>query len=625
MPPRITKTKWKTAGESRRSQVVSTSGPGAIVDYPRLSGIMAGLDDWNIYDGSLPREARFGERNLQKMLGDLDFFVQVSTDEHMEHKFALPVYRFPRYYYCPECHMLDRYTKISRTIGKDDEYNKILYCNNSKCQKNGKPIRLIPSRFIVACRNGHIDDFPYFEWVHRNCGYFKEDKHDLTLEYKGNTGGLDSILIKCTCGAAESMAGSMDKDALSFMNCTCCMPWLGLGSERKGWYRDPEGCRAKMRTMQRSANNVYYPVTQSALTIPPWSSKVQQVIKRHEDTLSDIFDEEDESIERRLKKHYAKYQQEYRCSEATFIKEAWRYCRDDDDTEITEYVLRSGEYNAFCDSDRNEPEDFFRTKGTEVPEELEDYIESIKIVSRLREVKAIRGFRRILPSAETDDAKRIEEGISDREFTPISKQPLNWLPAIQMFGEGIFIRLKEEAVAEWEQKNKERYKILGERLTLPWVGNNMFNPDKPRYILLHTLAHLLIRQLTAQCGYVSASLREKIYSTFNDTDEEMCGILIYTSATDCDGSLGGLAREGDGYRLGNTLLAMLEEATWCSNDPICIDSHGQGYDSLNLAACHACTLLPETSCEANNCLLDRAAIVGTPEDRGIGYFSGLLD
>ena len=105
----------------------------------------------------------------------------------------------------------------------------------------------------------------------------------------------------------------------------------------------------------------------------------------------------------------------------------------------------------------------------------------------------------------------------------------------------------------------------------------------------------------------------------------MCGILIYTSSTDCDGSLGGLSREGEGYRLGNTILTMLEEATWCSNDPICVDSKGQGYKSLNLAACHACTLLPETSCEANNCLLDRAAVVGTPENRNIGYFSGLLD
>lgn len=627
MPPKIGKTKWKIAGEARRSQIVSTYGPGAIVDYPRLSGIMAGLDEWNIFDGSLPKEARFNERNLQKMLST-DFFIQVSTDEKMEKKFALPVYRFPRYYYCPECHMLDRYKVIATTYGKETDYNKILYCSNSKCKKNGKPVRLIPSRFIAACPNGHIDDFPYSTWVHRRHGY-EGEKHNLFLEYVGNTGGLDSIQIRCSCGAIENMSGCMDKEALSYMPCTCAMPWLGLGSDKKGWYKDPETCHANMRTMQRSANNVYYPVTQSALTIPPWSSKVQQVLQRHEEVLTDIFTEDENDIERRLKKHYIKNQQEYRCSEQTFIKEAWRYFRDTDDGEITESVLRSGEYSAFCDSDRNEPEDFFRTKSTEVPEELEDYIESIKIVSRLREVKVLRGFRRIFPSKEKDDDNGISKGIFEREFAPIMKQPFRypqrWLPAIQMFGEGIFIQFKEDAINEWENNNNNRYNNIGKRLDLPWVGNGMFDPKRPRYILLHTIAHLLIRQLTSQCGYVSASLREKIYATFNGSNENMSGILIYTSSTDCDGSLGGLSREGDGYRLGNSILAMLEEASWCSNDPICIDSEGQGYKSLNLAACHACTLLPETSCEANNCLLDRAAVVGIPEDRSIGFFSKLLE
>ena len=624
MPPRINaRYRWKIAGETRRSQIVSTYGPGAIVDYPRLSGIMAGLDDWNIFDGSLPADAQFNERNLQKMLGK-DFFVQVATDERMEESFALPVFRFPRYYYCPECHMLDRYKVISRTIGRETEYNKVLYCSNSKCVKDGKPVRLIPSRFIVACLNGHIDDFPYYEWAHKkNNG--KGEKHQLFLEYKGNTGGLDSIVISCTCGAWNTMAGSMDKEALSFMKCTCSMPWLGLNGEKKPWYKDPEGCNAKMRTMQRSANNVYYPVPQSALTIPPWSLKVQQVIRKYQETLEDIFDEDEEDIDRRLKKHYSKHQKEYRCSESVFIREAWRCFRDPDDTEITEKVLRTREYAAFCDVDRNEQEDFFKTKSSIVPLELEDYIENIKIVCRLREVKVLKGFRRILPSDEKNPEKRVEEGLLDREFVPISRQPLNWLPAIQMFGEGIFIQLKESAVVKWEEKNAFRYQVVGERLDIPWVGENMFNPRKPRYILLHTLAHLLIRQLTAQCGYASASLREKIYATFNDSEEQMCGILIYTSATDCDGSLGGLAREGDGLRIGNTLLSMLEDATWCSNDPICIDSHGQGFNSLNLAACHACALLPETSCEANNCLLDRAAIVGIPEDRSIGFFAGLLD
>ena len=152
----------------------------------------------------------------------------------------------------------------------------------------------------------------------------------------------------------------------------------------------------------------------------------------------------------------------------------------------------------------------------------------------------------------------------------------------------------------------------------------MYDESHPRYILLHTLSHLLIRQLTSQCGYATASIKEKIYSTFIDEGFKMCGILIYTSATDTDGSLGGLVREGYSDRMKTTFENMLQESSWCSNDPLCIESPSQGFKGLNKAACHACTLLPETSCESMNCLLDRASVVGTPDKRSVAYFESLL-
>lgn len=627
MPPKIKPkngaSSIKKVGEVRRSQVVSTYGCGAIVDFPRLSGIMAGIDYWNVSDGRLPDDAQFQERNLQKMLGK-DFFVQISTDENAEKKFSIPVYRFPSYYYCPECHELDLYTRLKKPDNSNSEYNRPLYC--SKCKTaDGKPVALIPSRFIAACPNGHIDDFPYGWWVHRGTDTGCE-KEQLFLEYRGNTGGLDSIIVRCKCGALKSMAGCMDKNALISCKCKGHMPWLGFNEDGKPWYKEPQNCNATMRTMQRSANNVYYPVTQSALTIPPWSSKIQKTLQRYDEALRAIFEMDDnpQLFESALKNHYEKRKDVYRCSFEQFRKEGFLKYKDGDTREITEEVLRADEYSAFCDEDRNEENDFFRTRSSEVPEELEDYIESIKVVSRLREVKVLKGFRRIDPIHESDPQTRAEKGIFDREFAPISRQPFNWLPAIQMFGEGILIQFKESAIAEWEEKNKERYSIMALRNQNSWIGNNMFDANRPRYILLHTVAHLLIRQFTAQCGYESASLREKIYSTFCGSDDKMCGILIYTSATDSDGSLGGLAREGDGYRLANTIFSMLENATWCSNDPICVDSKGQGFKSLNFAACHACGLLPETSCESANCLLDRAAVVGTPENREMGYFSNLL-
>lgn len=153
---------------------------------------------------------------------------------------------------------------------------------------------------------------------------------------------------------------------------------------------------------------------------------------------------------------------------------------------------------------------------------------------------------------------------------------------------------------------------------------NCKDKASPRYILLHTLSHLLIRQLSLDCGYSGAALKERIYSTVISSGLPMAGILLYTSSTDSDGSLGGLVRMGRPENFEEIIRKMLQEASWCSSDPICIDSLGQGYGGLNYAACHACTLLPETSCELRNCLLDRASIIGTLNHRELGYLSKLI-
>ena len=105
----------------------------------------------------------------------------------------------------------------------------------------------------------------------------------------------------------------------------------------------------------------------------------------------------------------------------------------------------------------------------------------------------------------------------------------------------------------------------------------------------------------------------------------MAGVLIYTSSSDSDGSLGGLVRQGEAELLGETICNMLQEASWCSSDPLCGDSMAQGYESLNYAACHACTLLPETSCESRNCLLDRVSVVGKYDNYNLGYFGSFME
>lgn len=619
MPPIIRKNEIKIAGELRRSQTITTFGSGALIDLPKFSGIISGIDKWPV--GQLPETAKIHERNLEVMLGK-KFFYQISSPEtEIGTTFSVPAYRFPGWYYCPECHALDYVNKISRPTGNNtSEYNSDMYCN--RCGTAKDKVKLVPSRFIVACLNGHIQEFPYHWWVHRGKGSCENSK--LILEYKGSTGGLSGIHIKCTtCGAETTMAGCMDKDALRGMKCKGLMPWLGYDPDTKSWYKDPIDCNAGLRVLQRSANNVYYPVNSSALTIPPWSDKLQAVFAQHNSLFEDIFDEEErEDIIYRLKRQFKKHPDLFGKDENAFINAAFKRYSDIPTEEVNEKSLRCEEYTAFCNTDSDT--EYFKTVSVDVPDEFSDLISQIKQVKKLREVMVLQGFRRILPMVESDAEERVRLGLSDQEFSPISKQPLEWLPAIELYGEGIFIELNNEKVKDWELQNKKRYAALADKHDQKWIGKEMFDNEHSRYILLHTLAHLLIRQLSSQCGYATASLKEKIYSTFPDKDTEMCGILIYTSATDTDGSLGGLVREGETARIAETLRNMLEESSWCSNDPICIESHSQGYRGLNLSACHACTLLPETSCESLNCLLDRASVVGTPDDKNVGYFKELL-
>ncbi len=151
----------------------------------------------------------------------------------------------------------------------------------------------------------------------------------------------------------------------------------------------------------------------------------------------------------------------------------------------------------------------------------------------------------------------------------------------------------------------------------------------PGFVLTHSFSHALMRQLSLESGYSSAAIRERLYvfgpQEGQDEYPARYGVLIYTSSADSEGSLGGLMRQGQPDRLYPSVLAAIADASWCSSDPLCIESEAQGADGMNLAACHACLLLSETSCEEFNRLLDRALLTGTPGHPAIGYFNELLD
>ncbi len=607
------KEKKKSVGTLRKTQLITTFGPGSIAEMPEYTIIMGATDYWET------KSPIIYETSLQRLLG-VKYFKEPYTSESTSPmgNGDIPAFRFPTMHFCPKCGKLSSF----RNFG-DPKMRKCFKCN----------AEIVPSRFVVACVNGHLEDFPFDWWVHygnpvgcsnNSDSENKGERNDLAISFLSSTGGLASIVVECKrCGSKRSMEGCMSKDALRGYKCRGRRPWIGFKSETN----DLEECNAPMRALQRGASNVYFSITQSALTIPPWSNKIQTIIESKWDTIQNAFEQsiDDNMFKQLVQILFKDYIEEGKYSINDFMGEInKRRGKEDIGGEpFTEHMMFEDEYKALSEGylpeNQEEPEDF-QAEITDISDFLEDYFEEVVLVKRLREVLALKGFRRITPTPpkENEDASI---GANNNEFMTLWNKRQNWLPATEMRGEGIFIRLNEDKLRAWETLNSERYEKMGKRLGGSRIGKDMFSP---RYVLLHTLSHLLIRQLTIDCGYQEAALKERIYSTYEDSDFDMAGILIYTSASDSDGSLGGLVRQGESDLLEETIRNALQEASWCSSDPLCSESESQGYDSLNYAACHACTLLPETSCEARNCLLDRAAVVGKNDDRTIGFMGELI-
>jgi len=297
-------------------------------------------------------------------------------------------------------------------------------------------------------------------------------------------------------------------------------------------------------------------------------------------------------------------------------------------------TLRRSEFNVLRE-EVNDPVRIpnLRIIRATIPAELDGWISKLNLVERLRETRVFYGFDR-LKTNQQPLAGMPQTAMTQLFRTPPTQEQELWLPAIEVFGEGIYFELREERIREWQQGNEDWLKDrLNDQFIIRLQGVfQTLPPQNPptwlwasRYLLVHSLAHILVNQFVFDCGYSTASLRERLYVSI-DSAAPMAGILIYTAAGDSEGTLGGLVRLGQPERFGGAVRRALSRASWCSADPVCSENlGGQGSRLANLAACYACILLPETSCETVNQGLDRSMIVGTPDNRAVGWMSGLID
>jgi hypothetical protein len=475
--------------------------------------------------------------------------------------------------------------------------------------------------FLVACIKGHLDDFPWVLWVHKennNCGLTPTLKYNTSLAGAGLAGSR----IECTqCGLKRSMQGAFSPEAFE-TKCSGAMPWLKENSH--------ETCGERMVTVQRGGSNVYFPQIVSSITIPPYTDTLYENIKNTDIwsamvTAEGILDDpavKDKFIIKIAEEVGSTLEEVKKCLGKMQALSENTENQSDEDFRFDEYQAFHGKF----DSSANNKRDFEVVLGNDGYDYSSYGLENIYLVKSLREVRALIGFTRLRPlEAETELAES-GETFKPSELVSLTNrqgQQAIWKPVVEVRGEGIFLTLNPQKIDLWA-KNKsviEREAMINKNFEESCKRRHIaFRAISAKYVLLHTISHLLIRQLSFESGYSGASLRERIYCDTSKENNKMQGILIYTAAGDADGTLGGLVRQAKPKRFAAVLDSFIETSLWCANDPLCIESRGQGFESLNLSACYACALLPETSCEQFNKFLDRALVTGTPNIPEIGFF-----
>lgn len=597
----------------RLSQAIVPFGVGAIYDIMGESLVACDISYWRGKGKRLdaPRLAEYlNKEGFREPPSNVSSFSSQGGGK-------LPYFRFPSWLFCSRCRKMYFWRPEDEIEGTPPT------CNQAACSNR----QLVPMRFVMVCRHGHMSDVPWHFWVHVGASHPRQKQcrsKDLsfhTLSKKG--GGLKSLEVRCdTCRASRSMQGiTSEGHVKGMLNCSGKQPWQRLNRA--------EECEVTPLIVQRGASNVHYPEIVTSIDIPPFSrvdyfGDISLKVTNHNNFPALISTDAE-----RVVSHLAKVIAEsVGCSRETvrrIAEDEKRRVLGKKSTFLSEdESLEAGEWRAFITEDpKQTPRDRFITDHVDLlptvdqPEAfdaLNELIEQVVVVRKLREVRTLTGFYRVHPGGE-EDSERCPEKIY-----PDCGHGLDWLPATEVFGEGIFLSLREKPLQTWEENEHVLARVSPLRRRLDGSIYNGFLPEvTPRFILLHTLSHLLIRQLAFACGYASSSLRERIYCKTAGGGDPMAGLLVYTAAGDVEGTLGGLARQGEPPRLARTLLSALQRGSWCSTDPICAESTGQGTDALNLGACHACSLLSETSCVHVNLLLDRVTVVGGA-DNVPGFF-----
>lgn len=602
------------------SQLLLTYGPGSMLDLPDHAVVVAGLQDWRYRGNWRPiAEERLVTLLRQQLGTKLSPTFQglrhppIYDEERRDQDAAgVEVRIFPTWFNLDENQHVgaDGGPEVSPTA--TEKRRRIVEFTDLSATKGGKlsykgeskRVEVNPIRFVGACKKGHLQDINWRFLAHRNGD--RSCRKPLYWVERGVSSDPSDISVRCTCGASVTLADLYKPKFLGI--CDCHSPWL---TPRR---MTAESCSDDLRLLPRSATNTYFPQTVTVISLTKSDDRVRQTVAEHKPTIDGI---------RALPNFIAVVRSIPQTKEAfkDFTDEEILRAMASEDAGDTTHSEnpRVAEFDLLASG---APKIGSDTAGSVLYAETlprnrlnlkapwDAFLRGVVKVHRLREVVCAYGFTRLEPppTAAESELDEIQLAVDGADFA----REVEWLPAIEQYGEGIFLHVEPDFLTKWAEKAEVIAKaaLLKQR---ELQDAERFH-RQPRHLgaaywALHSLSHALMAELALECGYPLSSLKERIYAS-GAAGANRFAILIYTSTAGGHGTLGGLSS------MAERVVELLARATGrlglCSNDPICAEQSNEGEEQLlQGAACHACLLVPETSCEARNTRLDRALLVKT--------------
>lgn len=598
------KSQARPHGQIRQSQMITTFGPGAMLDLPNHSVLVGGLEYWS-QGGDEIQEPRLANK-LRTLLGVHELKLKSpppDQDDPTSPQTGVTAWQFPEWFITQDVEGGGQANVRSRLLVHRKALIKGKFVDADKKRRS-----VVPVRFVRACRAGHINDIDWYGFVHQSND---SCKRQLMIEERGTSADLSEVWVRCECGADRAMSDAAAVGALG--TCNGARPWLGQYAH--------ESCGDLYRLLIRTASNAYFPQLLSVISLPDRDEVVSKAVDRVWQNFLEYVETIEELKAERTKKPPVKAALEGLGDSEVFAEISAR--RGTGTVEIKS--VKQAELETLISTkeeignDRPGGDFFARS----LPRVLWDkpwmsHIERITLVHRLREVVALAGFTRF-EAAAPDVEGELDVGVRRASIA----REVTWLPAVENRGEGVFLQFKKTSVNSWlakpQVKAREAKAMAGfERWAKDHPGTNRKCPPIA-YTMLHSFSHMLITAVALECGYPASAIRERIYAIPNVG----YGLLLYTGTSDAEGTLGGLVEVG--RRLHEHVRAALELSELCSNDPVCAEHDPVSqHESRNLhgAACHGCLLIAETSCEQHNDFLDRSLVVPTVTGAGAEFFAG---